>query len=140
MDIVQFVCMWLAGFLTLIICDYLFLGIAVKDIIIEDFKPYVEVKDGSVQVKLGIGLLAWAIISLGCVYFVSMQAVSIPNVLMLGAFFGFILYGCYDLTNLTFFTKYSVRWVVMDIIWGTILCSLVSLSGFLVRRFAFGGI
>lgn len=135
MDYIQFVLMWLAGFVTLVICDYLWLGIAIQDIIQKDFKPYLAFnEDGSTQIRLGIGLLAWAIISLGCVYFVSMQATSISHVLLLGAFFGFVLYGCYDLTNLTFFKEYSMRFVIIDIIWGTIVCSLVSLSGYFVRN------
>ena len=134
MDWIQFLAMWFVGFVTLVICDYIWLGIVLKDMIQEDFKPFIEVIDGVTQVRLGVGLLAWAIISLGCVYFVSMQATSIPHVLMLGAFFGFILYGCYDLTNLTFFKEYSIRFVIIDIIWGTVVCSLVSLSGYIVKN------
>lgn len=138
MDLVQLLSCWLAAFVILLICDYLWLGIAIKDLIIEDFKPYIKVEDNSVKVRLGVGLLAWAVISLGCVYFVSMQTNSILGTIALGAFFGFILYACYDLTNYTFFVNYSLRFVIIDILWGSFVCSLVSLGGFMVRKILFG--
>ena len=133
MDIITFLLMWLGGFLTLLIGDYLWLGKIMRKTIMEDFKPYIEIKDGYTQMRLGIGILAWIIISLGCIYFVSLQAQSSFNAILLGAFFGFVLYACYDLTNFTFFMKYSKRFVIIDILWGTFICSMVSLSGFLIK-------
>lgn len=134
MDIILFMIMWLAGFLTLLIGDYIWLGKVMRKTIIEDFRPYIELdKDGFTKMRIGIGLLAWAIISLGCVYFVSNQVTSYFEAFGIGLFFGFILYACYDLTNYTFFMKYSKRFVVIDILWGSFICALVSLSGFAVK-------
>lgn len=138
MDLVAFICSWLIAFLALVICDYIWLGIVMKETIIEEFKPYIELKENQIQIKLGIGLLAWAIISLGCVYFVSFQSESLMYALLLGAFFGFILYGCYDLTNYTFFKEYSLKFVIIDILWGCVVCSIVSGAGFLAKRVLFG--
>ncbi|MCH8519216.1 MAG: DUF2177 family protein [Nanoarchaeota archaeon] len=133
MDILMFLLMWLGGFLTLLIGDFLWLGKVMRKTIMEEFKPYIEIKDGQTQMRLGIGILAWIIISLGCVYFVSLQVESVIQAIGIGAFFGFILYACYDLTNYTFFMKYSKRFVIIDILWGTFICSMVSLTGFLIK-------
>ena len=136
MDIIIFLLMWIGGFLTLLIGDYIWLGKIMRKTIIEDFKPYIELdKDGFTKMKIGIGILAWSIISLGCVYFVSNQVSSYLEAFGIGLFFGFILYACYDLTNYTFFMKYSKRFVIIDILWGTFICSMVSLSGFAVKVF-----
>ncbi|MFT4244871.1 MAG: DUF2177 family protein [Candidatus Woesearchaeota archaeon] len=136
MDILTFLLMWTGGFLTLLIGDYLWLGKVMRKIIIEDFKPYIELdKDGFTKIRLSVGILAWVIISLGCIYFASFQAQSSFNAILLGAFFGFILYACYDLTNYTFFMKYSKRFVIIDILWGSFICSMVSLSGFIIKNF-----
>ncbi len=131
---------WVAGFITLLIGDMIWLGYVMQKSIREDFKEYVAFnKDGSIQIRLGIGLLAWAIISFGVVYFVTFQETSLLNTLLVGGLFGFILYACYDLTNYTFFKNYSVRFLIIDIIWGAIICSLVAGASFSVKTYL-GGI
>ena len=140
MDVLIFLAMWLVGFIILVIGDTIWLGYILSDMIKKDFKPYIEIKNGKTQMRLGIGLLAWAIISLGVVFFVSLNATSLIQALSLGAFFGFILYACYDLTNYTFFMKYSKRFVIIDIIWGSIICSFIAVGGFLTKNMLTGGI
>lgn len=139
MDVITFLAMWLIGFIILVIGDTIWLGYVLSDMIKKDFKPYIEIKNGKTQMRLGIGLLAWAIISLGVVFFVSIDATSIVQALGLGAFFGFVLYACYDLTNYTFFMKYSKRFVVIDIIWGSIICSVIAVGGLLAKQVLTGG-
>ncbi len=131
---IQFLLSWFAGFITLTILDIIWLGYVIQDIIVEDFAPFITITNGSIDILLGVGLLAWAIISLGCVYFVSYRANSFKQVLTNGALFGFVLYGCYELTNLTFFTNYPIRFVIIDIIWGIFVCTAVSISGFFVKQ------
>lgn len=53
---------------------------------------------------------------------------------LLGAFFGFITYATYDLTNLATLRDWPLIIVVVDIAWGTLLCSLVASGSFLVGR------
>lgn len=131
---IQFFLSWLAGFITLTILDVIWLGYIIQDIIREDFAPFITITNGSIDILLGVGLLAWAIISLGCVYFVSYRASSFKEVLSNGALFGFVLYGCYELTNLTFFTNYPILFVIIDIIWGIFACTAVSISGYIVKK------
>jgi uncharacterized membrane protein len=54
--------------------------------------------------------------------------------MLMGAFFGFVLYATYDLTNLTFIVNYPVKFVFVDILWGTFICSAISSVGFFVRN------
>lgn len=122
-----------AMFLTIILLDYIWLGILTKKFIIEQFGSLVSVKDGSIQIKLGVGLLTWFIITIGAFIFAVNPAQSLQNAIVMGATFGFISYAIYDLTNLTFIVKYPVKFVFVDIAWGTFLCGAISAAGFYVR-------
>lgn len=42
-----------------------------------------------------------------------------------GALFGFFTYATYDLTNLATLRQWPMAVVVVDILWGTVLCTLV---------------
>jgi uncharacterized membrane protein len=48
------------------------------------------------------------------------------------AFFGFITYATYDLTNLATVEGWPVLVTIVDVIWGATLCSLVSFAGYFV--------
>ena len=53
---------------------------------------------------------------------------------LLGALFGLFTYATYDLTNLATLRNWPVKVVVVDILWGIVLCSSVALiSTFLAR-------
>ena len=122
-----------AMLLTIIILDYLWLGIITKKFIIDQFGSLVAVKDGSIQIKLAVGLLTWFIIALGVFIFAVYPSQTLQQTLILGATFGFISYAIYDLTNLTFIVDYPVKFVFVDIAWGTFLCGAMSAVGYFVR-------
>lgn len=124
----------LAMFITIIILDYIWLGIITKKFIISEFGSLISVKNGSIEIKLLVGVITWLIIALGAYIFAVYPSTSFTNTLVLGAAFGFISYAIYDLTNLTFITNYPVRFTLVDIAWGTFLNASISVVGFLVRR------
>lgn len=51
---------------------------------------------------------------------------------MWGALFGFFTYATYDLTNLATLRNWPVTVVVVDIAWGTVLCTLVAAGSYLI--------
>jgi len=123
-----------AMFLTIILLDYIWLGIISKNFIIDQFRSLVKVENGSIVINLGVGLLTWLIIAIGVFVFAVHPATSLTHAMTLGAALGFLMYAVYDLTNLTFLQNYPVKFAVVDIVWGTFLCSILSLVGFLIRR------
>ena len=44
----------------------------------------------------------------------------------MGALFGLVAYGTYDLTNLATIKNWSLKVTIIDLIWGAILTSVVS--------------
>jgi uncharacterized membrane protein len=51
----------------------------------------------------------------------------ISQAVLRGAFFGLITYSTYDLTNLATLAGWPILVTVVDMLWGTILCVLVTL-------------
>lgn len=120
----------LAIFVSIIILDFLWLGVITKKFIIKQFGSLVKVEDGSLKINLFVGVFAWFVIALGCYIFAVAPSDTLVNAARMGAIFGFISYAIYDLTNLTFINTYPVRFAIVDIVWGTILCSSISFIGF----------
>ena len=50
----------------------------------------------------------------------------------MGALFGLVTYATYDLTNMAVLEGFSARLAVVDMAWGTILSTVVSVAGYLV--------
>jgi len=48
------------------------------------------------------------------------------NVGIMGAIFGFICYGTYDLTNLATIKNWSLKVTIVDLIWGSLLTAITS--------------
>jgi len=123
----------LAIFVILIILDYIWLGILTKKFIISEFGPLVSVKNGGLQINLAAGILTWLIIALGVFIFAVYPSSTIGKAALMGAVFGFISYSIYDLTNLTFIKDYPVKFVFVDIAWGTFLCAAISTVGYYIK-------
>lgn len=125
------------GYLTILVGDAIWLGHVMKNFTIREFWNLVVVKDGSIDLKLGVGLLAWAVIVLLVLVFVTKSgyANSWTTALFWGAVMGFLSYAMYDLTNLTFLKNYSLTFTLVDIAWGTFLLALVSLTMYMFSNF-----
>ena len=69
-------------------------------------------------------LIFYALFIAGLVFFVITPAIekeSLVYAIPVGAFFGLITYGTYDLTNLATLKDWPVTITVIDLIWGTFL-------------------
>lgn len=74
----------------------------------------------------------------GLVYFAIYPAVtggSWQTALFTGAFFGFITYATYDLTNLATLKNWPLLVTIVDLAWGTFLGATVSVATFSAVRF-----
>ncbi len=74
--------------------------------------------------------LFYALFALGLTYFAIYPAVTkgtYATALVLGALFGFFTYMTYDLTNLSTLKGWPVSLVIVDILWGVVLSSTVTI-------------
>ena len=72
-----------------------------------------------------LGILIFAILP-------GINSASLARTVILGVLYGLFTYATYDLTNLATLKDWPVNIVVVDILWGMVLCGLVSAGGFLL--------
>jgi uncharacterized membrane protein len=73
----------------------------------------------------------------GLIIFVILPAIekqSWVNAIIFGAFFGLITYATYDLTNLATLKDWPLLVTAIDLIWGTVLASSISLITYLIAN------
>jgi uncharacterized membrane protein len=74
-------------------------------------------------------IVFYAVFLLGLVFFVvqpAVDAASWADALFRGAFFGFVAYVTYDLTNLAVIRDWPLPMTLVDIAWGAVLAGSVS--------------
>ena len=82
-------------------------------------------------------LTFYALFILGILIFAVYPALKLgdpKHALIYGALFGFFTYMTYELTNMAVIEGWSWGIVPIDIIWGVILCSSVSIGSYYVGR------
>jgi len=63
------------------------------------------------------------------------EAQSPSKTILLGALLGIITYATYDLTNLATLKNWPLSVTTIDILWGTGLCTVTSISGYYIANF-----
>lgn len=130
---------WLASYvLTSIVffaIDMVWLGFLAKNLYRKHL--FVLLAD---QVNWTAAIVFYLLFIVGIFVFVIMPAVeknSLITALWLGAFFGIVTYATYDLTNLATLKNWPVAIVFIDIAWGAVLTSLVSMAGYGIHKWIF---
>jgi uncharacterized membrane protein len=80
-------------------------------------------------------LAFYVIYTIGVVLFVinpALEKGSWLHALGYGAFFGFVAYATYDLTNLATLKDFSSKIVVIDLLWGAIITAIVSVGTYVI--------
>ena len=110
--------------------DYLWLGVIAGGFykrVLSSFKQTLNIPAASV---------VYLLMTLGIVLFVLPKASNQAWAAFLwGCLFGLILYGVYDFTNLAVLADWPVRMMIVDIVWGTLLCGGISMLGHFMSRF-----
>ncbi len=123
---------YLLTFVVFLIIDMLWLGVIAKNI----YQKYLGsfLTDNVNWVAAFIFYFIYvAGISIFAIY-PSVNKGSVYNAILMGALFGFFTYATYDLTNLATLKGWPISIVIIDIVWGSVLSSVVSLSGFYIIK------
>lgn len=89
------------------------------------------------SVHWGAALLFYLLFIAGLIVFAITPAIekgSFIHAVLLGAFFGFITYATYDLTNLATLKDWPLAVTVVDLIWGAVLAGTVSAATYLIAQ------
>ncbi|MDX1644080.1 MAG: DUF2177 family protein [Thermoanaerobaculia bacterium] len=104
--------------------DLLWLGVVARSFYRSQLGPLMRA-----DVNWAAAVAFYLVFVLGIVVLVvwpAMERESLGQALLLGALFGLVTYAAYDLTNLATLEGFPVRMVVVDMVWGTVLCAAVS--------------
>ena len=89
------------------------------------------------ELKVPPALIFYAVFLLGLIFFVinPNQSNTLFNVFLIGAFFGLVTYGTYDLTVYASMNIFSLKLVIADILWGMFLSgSVAALTVFTINK------
>jgi uncharacterized membrane protein len=112
--------------------DLLWLGVLAKDFYQNNLSHLL-----SPEVNWPAALLFYFMYIAGIILFSvkpGLEARSLAKTMLWGALFGFFTYATYDLTNLATLRNWPLKVVVVDIAWGTQLCTLVATGSYLIGR------
>lgn len=115
----QFFKVYLLTLVIFFLVDILWLGVISKKLYKEYLGDFMAPK-----VNWTAALIFYFLFIAGLVFFVIMPAIekgSLTNAILVGAFFGLITYGTYDLTNLATLKDWPLNITIIDLIWGTFL-------------------
>lgn len=112
--------------------DLIWLGVIAKGFYRENLSYIL-----SPQVNWPAAIIFYLLYIAGILIFAVVPAVtkdSWQHAIMYGALFGFFTYMTYELTNLALLKDWPLNIVVVDIIWGVVLCTAVATIGYLIAR------
>lgn len=119
--------------------DYLWIGLLGHSLYTKELAPFVKLDaSGSMMVRSSSALAVYVLMSLGLSVFVLPLVSALGSTLstfLYGALFGLVLYGVYDFTNYAIFPDYSLKILVIDILWGSLLCGLITVLAVYLSRF-----
>lgn len=87
--------------------------------------------------NLGAALAFYVLYCAGLTFFVllpNFAATSLLKVALIGAAFGLVAYGTYDLTNLAVVEGFNLRLAVVDMLWGAVLSGSASAAAVAITR------
>ncbi len=133
--IVKYLQLYAVVFAVFLVVDMIWLGLVAKKFYREQLGFIM-----APRVNWPAAALFYLLFIAGLIYFVVEPAIARQSAiyaLFSGAFFGFICYGTYDLTNLATLKGWPLKVTLVDLAWGSFLCSLLGLVGFLYGAIVF---
>lgn len=118
-----------------LVLDYLWLAKLMQGFYLKELGPYARVRGTAIMPVYWAAGLVYLLIPLGVILF-ALPRVDPENMVVSslgwGALFGLVMYGVYDLTNMSTLENWPVRMVWVDICWGCFLCGVTTLFAALV--------
>lgn len=138
MTTITFIKIAVSTFIISIVIDYLWVGLLMHKFYDNELGSIGRRLNGALNVHIPSVLIVYVLLAVGITFFVMplIANTSLLHTALIGALFGLVLYGIYDFTNYGVLANYGLKLLVVDILWGTFLCSLVTvIVSFISKRF-----
>jgi len=113
-----------------LLLDYLWLAKLMQGFYLKELGPYARVRGTTIIPVYWAAAIVYLLLPLGIVLF-ALPHVEPGNLvassLKWGALFGLVVYGVYDMTNMSTLERWPVRMIWVDICWGCFLCGVTTL-------------
>lgn len=134
MNISTIITLWLIAVPVFVVVDLLWIGVVAKNFYFSKLGHLLG------DVNWYAAIIFYALFLFGLVLFVTYPAAqsgSVMRAFVYGALFGLVTYATYDLTNQATIKDWPLVVTVVDMVWGSVLGSVVSgVSVYLYRLFA----
>jgi uncharacterized membrane protein len=133
MPVTKLIISYLLTFAVFFAIDMAWLGFIAKDLYRKHLSQFL-----TDDVNWIAAIIFYFLFVVGIFIFAIMPAVeknSLNSAILMGALFGFFTYATYDLTNLATLKNWPLTIVFIDILWGSVLTSIVSTAGFSIVRY-----
>jgi len=113
-----------------LLLDYIWLARLMQGFYVRELGPYARVRGTTIIPVYWAAAIVYLLLPLGIVLF------ALPRVdpanwmvssLLWGGLFGLVVYGVYDMTNMSTLENWPVKMVWVDICWGCFLCGVTTL-------------
>ena len=119
----------LAVFFTFVIADFIWLGSVMQGFYVSQIRGIGRIENDKFQVVYWAAFLTYLLMTFGMSHFVFPRLApddSHFQVWLTGAAFGLVMFGVYDMTNMSTLERWPVRMVWIDICWGIFLCAVTT--------------
>lgn len=113
----------------ILILDFIWLGFVGKGFYIDEIGQLMKAKPSLLSAAFVYVLLVCGIV----IFALPRAENNHLNALYYGAIFGFVCYGIYDFTNYAIIDKWTLKISIIDLLWGTFLCSMASFAASFVK-------
>lgn len=119
---------------TFIVLDAVWLGFVMADFYRRHLGHLARMSDGRMDPIWPVAALVYPTLAAGLTVLVVSRARSPMEALALGAFFGLVTYGVYDLTNHSTLRGWPAILTVTDMTWGAVLCGATAWITYTLAR------
>lgn len=126
---------FIAAILSCFVLDMLWLGLIAKNTYQTELSGLLRKSGDAFMPNWSAAVIVYLAIALGIVCFVLPKAqANLSLAVIWGAVFGLVTYAIYDFTNLAILANWPLKIALIDVVWGTVLCSATSVITVLVQR------
>ncbi len=133
---ISYIKIFSACFLTIIIIDYLWIGLLMKNFYIDQLSSIGRINKNKFEPVIWAAMVVYLALVIGIIHYALPKIYANTTWLEsfgIGALLGFVIYATYDFTNYSTLKNWTLSLSFVDVVWGSFLGGLVTCVGRYIR-------